>query len=57
MGRSKQEAVRAPQWGAHLTTLSVNQRGRDQPQTLRFGSAITRTVDDDASSACEEQGT
>jgi transposase len=29
---------------AHLTTLSVNQRGRDQPQTLHFGSAITRTM-------------
>jgi transposase len=30
--------------GAHLTTRSVNQRGRDQPQALRFGSAITRTA-------------
>jgi hypothetical protein len=30
--------------GAHLTTLSVNQRGRDQPRTLRFGPAITRTA-------------
>lgn len=48
--------MRVPQWGAHLTTLSVNQRGRNQPQTLRFGSAITRTADNDASPASAEQG-
>jgi len=43
--------------GAHLTTLSVNQRGRDEPQTLRFGSAITRTNDDDASPSSARQAT
>jgi hypothetical protein len=35
--------VRRRKRGAHLTTLSVYQRGRDQPEPLRFGSAIART--------------
>jgi hypothetical protein len=46
---TSRSAIRGRKWcgrrkrGAHLTTLSVNQRGRDQPQALRFGSAIART--------------
>jgi hypothetical protein len=36
--------VRAPHRGAHLVgRLAAKQRGRDQPQTLRFSSRSTRT--------------
>lgn len=44
LGRAAaKQAVRGRKSGAHLTTLSVNQRDRAQPGSLSFGSAITRT--------------